>query len=124
MPRSVNRNHFRFEEGVGPPPKRKPRKGQNLLPQPWQYVGRGSPLGNQYRPHSAGNDGEALSREGALELYRRWLWQKIRSNDPRVMLAMRSISADTALVCSCAPKTCHADIVVRAWEWLRTQGLV
>ena len=124
MPRAVNRHHFRFEEGVGPPPKKKPRKGQNLLPQPWIYVGRGSPLGNPYRPHNAGHDGEALSYDGALELYRKWLWQKIRVNDRRVMLALRSITAETALVCSCAPRPCHADIVARAWAWSRAQGLL
>jgi len=129
VPTVVNRYHFRFEEGVGPPPKKKPRKGQNLLPQPWMYVGRGTPLGNPYRPHNAGYDGEELTRDGALELYRRWLWEKIRANDPRVMLALRSIRDETALVCSCAaapgkpPKSCHADIVARAWHWLREQGL-
>jgi len=126
----VNRNHYVYVEGVGPPPLKKPRKGKNFLPTPWQYVGRGTPLGNPYRPHSAGHDGEELTREGALELYRRWLWQKIRANDPRVLLAMRSIDEDTALVCSCAsqpgkpPKPCHADIVARAWDWMRAQGLV
>ncbi len=124
VPRVVNRHHFRYEDGVGPPPKVKPKKGQNLLPNPWQYVGRSSPLGNPYRPHNAGHDGEELTRDGALDLYRRWLWQKIRANDRRVLLAMRSITEETALICSCAPKSCHADIVVRAWEWMRSQGLV
>lgn len=124
MPTVVNRNLFKYEDGVGPPPKRKPRKGQNFLPKPWVYVGRGTPLGNPYRPRRASHDHDELTREGALDLYRRWLWQKLRSNDRAVMLQMRSITDDTHVVCSCAPSSCHADIVVRAWIWLREQGLL
>lgn len=118
MPKVVNRHHFRYVEGVGPPPKVKPRKGQNYLPAPWIYVGRGTPLGNRFKPT------REVTRDEALASYRRWLWERIRANDPMVLLAMRSIDQDTALVCSCAPKTCHADIVVRAWLWMREQNLV
>lgn len=131
MPSVVNRHHFAYVDGVGPPPKKKPTRGKNYLPAPWIYVGRKvhghpgeSPLANPYRPHGAGFDGEALTHDGALELYRRWLWQKIRTNDPRVMLALRSITDETALVCSCAPRPCHADVVAKAWVWLKGQGRI
>jgi hypothetical protein len=131
MPIVVNRHHFMYVDGVGPPPKKKPRKGKNYLPAPWIYVGRkvsghpgGSPLANQYRPRSASFDGEAVTHDAALALYRRWLWQKIRGNDYSVLLAMRSITDDSALVCSCAPKACHADIVLRAWQWVRARGML
>jgi len=118
MPKVVNRHHFVYVEGVGPPPKKKPRKGKNFLPQPWIYVGRGTPLGNPFRP------GNETSHADALASYRRWLWDRIRRNEPAVMRAMRSIDQDTALVCSCAPNACHADIVMRAWHWMLEQRLV
>jgi hypothetical protein len=124
MPAVVNRHHFKYVEGVGPPPKRKPRKGQNFLPDPWIYVGRGSPLGNPYRPSSASHGQEALDHQGALQLYRRWLFEKIRAGDWRVMLAFRSITEPTSVVCSCHPKPCHADIVVSAWNWMRNNRMI
>lgn len=118
MPLVVNRHHFVYVEGIGPPPKKKPRRGKNFLPQPWIYVGRGTPLGNPFRP------GNEMSHADALASYRRWLWDRIRRNDWKVMLAMRSIDHDSAIVCSCAPKACHADIVLRAWHWMVEQKLV
>lgn len=124
MPHVVNRHHYRYVEHVGPPPKKKPRKGQNLLPDPWIYVGRGSPLGNPYRPTSASHHSEELTHDGALQLYRKWLYDKIRGNDRRVLQAMRSITEDMALVCSCSPRPCHADFVARAWHWMSTNGML
>jgi hypothetical protein len=120
MPRSINRHHYRWVEHVGPAPtpKKMPKKGKNTLPQPWLYVGRPSPLGNPF--HFQRGD----LREDLLEQYRLWLWQKIRENDWRVMLALRSITEETALVCSCAPKPCHSDVVIRAWNWMREKGLL
>lgn len=81
-------------------------------PQPWVYIGRGSPLGNPYTVAEHGLD--------ALELYRRWLWNKITSRDPDVMRALREISPRHSLVCSCKPRPCHGDVVVAAWHWLES----
>lgn len=121
----MNRHHFVYVEGVGPPPKKKPTKGRNFLPAPWIYVGRKvvgvpgeSPLANPYRPD------RTLSHDEALRLYRRRLWNLIRNNDWRIMLAMRSITDETALVCSCAPRPCHADVVQRAWIWMRDNHML
>jgi len=50
----------------------------------------------------------------------RWLWAKIKSRDPDVMRALREISARHSLVCSCAPRPCHGDVVVAAWRWLNS----
>ena len=94
MPTVVNRHHF---------------KDTSEIPRP--DVGRGTPLGNPYTRQKHG--------EEALALYRRWLWSRIQERDPKVMRALRAIRADLHLVCSCAPRPCHADVIVRAWEWLR-----
>jgi len=96
VPTVVNRHHY----------KGKP------LPKPWMYIGRGTPLGNPFTVREHG--------DAALELYRRWLWDKIRSNDEDVLCALRRITRSHTLVCSCKPRPCHGDIVVRAWEWLQT----
>lgn len=96
-PTVVNRHHYR-----------------NGLPQSAIYIGRGTPLGNPYTMAEHG--------ERALDLYRRWLWAKIRSHDPSVMAALRQIGSRSLLVCSCKPRPCHGDVVVKAWLWLREQG--
>lgn len=96
MPTVINRHHYRGGK----------------LPQPWMYIGRPTPLGNPFR-HPEHPD--------ALERYRVWLWERIREQDDGVMRMLAEIRAETHLVCSCAPRPCHGDVVVRAWEWLQLQ---
>lgn len=92
MPTVVNRHHYRGKR----------------LPQPWMYIGRGTPLGNPFR---------YPEHPDALEQYRSWLWWRIRERDDGVLRMLAQIRPETHLVCSCAPRPCHGDIVVRAWEW-------
>lgn len=94
-PTVINRHHF---------------KG-NPIPEPWMYIGRGSPLGNPYTVREHG--------ERAMEMYRRWLWKRIRAGEPNVMKALRSITPGHHLVCSCAPRPCHGDVVLAAWKWMQ-----
>lgn len=99
MPTVLNRHHFHKSE----------------IPHPWMYVGRGTPLGN---PYSVDEHGLA-----ALGLYREWLWKKIATNDAEVLKALFQIQPDHGLVCSCAPRPCHAEIIVSAWTWCHEHGV-
>jgi len=99
-PQVVNRHHYR-------------RTG---LPRGARYIGRGTPLGNPYTVAEHGSS--------ALELYRKWLWKKIRQRDVAVMEEMRRIKPGDLLVCSCKPRPCHGDVVVAAWTWMRREGLL
>lgn len=96
MPHVVNRHHFKS-----------PPAGAI-------YVGRGTPLGNPYTL-------DGRTREEALDLYRQWLWKKICAYDHDVLQMLDRIKESTPLVCSCAPKSCHADIVCAAWTWMREE---
>jgi hypothetical protein len=92
----INRHHF---------------KGQRL-PQPSMYIGRSrtsrpSPLGNPYTKAEHGED--------ALGLYRKHMRAKIDAGDVAVLRALNSITPDHSLVCSCAPRPCHGDVVVELW---------
>ena len=86
----------------------------------WVYVGRenrryalrASRLANLY---SVGTYG----RTDAIDLYRWWLWDKIDGGDPMLIVDLNSLTDDTVLVCWCKPKICHADVIVRAWEWMQ-----
>lgn len=77
------------------------------------YCGRPSPLGN---PFHIGRDGD---RQEVIEKYRRWLWEKIKTNDAAVVDSIRSLKPDSVLGCWCHPLPCHCDIIIRAWEYLQ-----
>lgn len=114
VPTPVNRHHYSYVQGVGPGQASKSHKAKRELPQPWIYCGRGSPLGN---PYTYGSYGEL-----ALPKYRAWLWDRLQRGDTRVWIALRSITGDTALVCSCVPKPCHVTIICDAWRWAEREG--
>ncbi len=95
----------------------------------WQYVGWShrayglpdSPLANPYTCAPTYRRGRirVASRAEAIEAYRRWLWQHLCAQTPEVLAALRTIGPETVLLCWCAPRGCHAAVVVRAAAWLR-----
>lgn len=89
------------------------------------YVGRampaicGSVLGNPYKvkPHGAYELDESLC------LYRRWLWQHLRSETGAVygeLLRLKRLAkqGDLTLICWCEPAPCHANIIKSCLEWM------
>ena len=78
------------------------------------YIGRPSVLGNPYK-------GE---RSQVIAQYRTWLWNEINKKSQVLteLLRLKEIAevADIALICWCAPKPCHGDIIKNCIEWLRT----
>ena len=89
----------------------------------WIYVGRrnptlelpASPLANPFKIS------KSLSRQAAIEAYRRWLWKRIQAGDASVLTALHAIDDDSVLVCWCSPEPCHAEVIARAAAWLRQQ---
>ncbi len=94
---------------------------RHQMQRPWPktavYVGRGHPLGNQF---VIGRDGD---RDAVIEKYRRWLWEQIKAENSVVVDALKALSEDSQLVCSCAPKRCHAEIIRDAWNWMKAGGV-
>jgi hypothetical protein len=92
-----------------------------------EYIGRPSPLGN---PFIIGPDGD---RDEVIAKYRRWLWLQMDAPDSPALAELNRLTDlhDTGeplvLVCWCAPKPCHGDVLSNAITWLsaaRTNGLV
>ena len=79
------------------------------IPHDAVYVGRGSRWGNPYR---IGRHG---SRNDVIESYRTWLWSEIRSG--RLSLDELRALDGRDLVCWCAPKRCHAEVLRCAIAW-------
>jgi hypothetical protein len=91
----------------------------------WVYVGRpnlhyglpGHPLANPYIESLYG-------RENCILRFKVWIWNKIKARDEVVMDALKNLSADSVLVCWCAPKPCHAEIIEKAWRYCKQEGLI
>lgn len=87
------------------PVERKPRV-LNLyadrIPRDAVYVGRGrgSKWGNPFR---IGQDG---ARDEVIAKYRQWIMRQ-----PRLLAALRELEGKD-LVCFCAPRACHADVLL------------
>ena len=71
------------------------------------YVGRPSPLGN---PFEIGPDG---GRAEVIQKYATWLEGRLRDRDAVVLTALMSIRPGQSLVCHCAPKRCHAEVIAQ-----------
>lgn len=85
------------------------------------------PLAN---PYVIGKDG---SRSQVIELYRKWLWQHIKSwqdegNINPVVAELLTIrdriknGDHITLTCWCHPLPCHGDVIICCVKWLISQG--
>ena len=86
-----------------------------------EYVGRPSVLGNKFRIL------KDVPRARVIQKYKRWLWDKIKSRDKKVIdeltrLKAIAVSGELVLGCWCTPKACHADIIKAAIEWSINKG--
>ena len=73
-------------------------------------------------PYAIGTDG---TREEVIRKYREYLVSRIERDDKRVINALRGLREHSSLVCSCAPRPCHGEVVRDIWEkGFRNQPLV
>ena len=104
--RVLNLYHLPREQPVPPPGtvyigRASPGRG---LPQ--------SPFANPFylRPGS----GDEVRAE-VIDRYRKWLWGEIRAGRISVQALLDLRGKD--LLCYCAPKACHGDVVAKAVQW-------
>ncbi len=96
----------------------------------WMYCGwanrrlglNTSPLANPYscRPNARSERIKVDTRDEAVERYRKWLWSQIKTRHVAVIEALMDVTPCTTLVCWCAPKRCHCEVISRAATWLNT----
>jgi hypothetical protein len=89
----------------------------------WFYIGRtnkqaGLPQSHLANPYKVQDFGGQCG--ATLPHYRRWLWQRIQAGDEPVIGALKTIDAQTVLVCYCKPGPCHGDVVQAAAAWMRS----
>ena len=86
------------------------------------YIGRagqGRPgrWGNPFRVRRGCTDAE---RQHAVDRYRGHLWSELRAG--RVALPELAALAGRTLLCFCAAKACHGDVLAEAAVWARAHG--
>jgi hypothetical protein len=74
------------------------------------YVGRGSPYGNPFS-HMKNTTArfQVATREEAIERHIQWLF----SLEPSDLREIKQALKGKDLVCFCAPKPCHGDVLLR-----------
>ena len=85
------------------------------------YIGRGGVLGN---PFTSIKDKQTKaeficdSREESVESFRKYIEEKIASKDKKICDELNRIykMPQSNLVCFCAPKPCHGDVIKRIIE--------
>ena len=84
-----------------------------------------SPLANPYteKPNARRDRIRVASRDEAVKMYREWLWEQICANNQRVLDELHQVTPTTTLICWCAPKRCHCEVISRAADWLRHKSL-
>jgi hypothetical protein len=87
------------------------------LPKNSVYVGRGTFFGNPYVIDVHGNRSQVIAQ------FHEDVKAKLANEDPVFITALRGLSQDTDLMCSCAPKPCHAESIAWGWRQLHKQGL-
>ena len=73
------------------------------------YIGRGTPWGN---PYKIGVDGD---RATVISRYRTWLWAMILNGN--ISINDLADLKGQNLICHCAPRACHGDVLKNAVEW-------
>lgn len=74
----------------------------------------GTALGNPYNPKNFPDPAECLVK------YRKHLWKEIgisRASTMYVLAAIRALE-NPVLVCSCAPRPCHGDVIAEDWRFI------
>ena len=81
-----------------------------------EYIARPSPLGNPFYMSSE------AERDSVCDRYEAWLDRKIAENDVLVMselsrlMAIHQKTGELTLVCWCAPRRCHGDVIKAVLE--------
>lgn len=77
---------------------------------------------NRYRREPQIKNNIVFLSDDPIADFRRWLWYQIRL--PGVVCGLINDMArhgDGILLCWCAPKPCHAEVIARAIDWDRRQ---
>jgi|LakMenE01Jun11ns_1017448.scaffolds.fasta_scaffold9763505_2 hypothetical protein len=81
------------------------------------YIGRRSPLGNIFS-HLPNTEAKVkvANRDEAVDKYEPYLREQIKLGNRKICDALNTVyrrakEGDTNLVCFCAPKRCHGDVI-------------
>ena len=89
---------------------------------PGEYIDRRSPLGNPFKMH------KPEDRDDVIKQYRVWLSRQLSGAEDielnqRVLDELKRLlhiaqNKQLNLICWCAPKACHGDVIKACLEWM------
>lgn len=85
---------------------------------------KGSPLGNPFHLK------DESERDNVIQKYRIWLWNHIKAGTPEIvneLLRLYNLALkqdELNLICFCAPKACHGDVIINCIYWMEKQKKV
>ena|SRR3990167_9936499 len=85
-------------------------KYKDGIPDGAVYIGRPTKWGNPFVM------GRGLSREFVIEQYREWLFER-----PELIEAAKRELSGKDLICYCAPKACHGDVLIEVANGLMSR---
>lgn len=96
------------------------------------YIGRGSVLGNPFThipKEFTKAEFQVRTREESINSYRIWIKEKIEQKDYQILsflkeLAQTYLEHDIHLVCYCAPKSCHGEVIKEIVESMVNDVLI
>ena len=77
------------------------------------YIGRGTKWGNPFVVYSK----DPEEREFVIKEYEKYLWEQIKAGN--ITLDELIALDGKRLACSCKPRSCHGDILVKAITWAK-----
>lgn len=88
------------------------------------YIGRGSILGNPFTHFDLSKtkaEFHCATREESINSFEKYIIQKIQNKDSKICSELnriykRALEGDVNLVCFCAPKSCHGDVLKKIIE--------
>ncbi len=91
-------------------------KYKDTIPQGAIYIGRGSPWGNPFTHLESNVPGtiQVIDRATSIVNYNAWIYRrfKMEQEPPSIALIKKKLR-NKDLVCFCAPKQCHGDLLLR-----------
>ena len=95
----------------------------NLEPS-YFFIGRPNTLGNPFYLKSE------KERDEVVLKYRKYLWKKIKAKDSKICSKLNEIKqyylqkGEVSLVCWCAPKKCHGDVIKNCLIWMIENNII
>jgi hypothetical protein len=112
-----------FAEAISVLSKKSGAKGTYIGRNGKKYGEIDSPLANPFQMNYEAD------RDWVIQQYRQWLWKEVKKGEGKVwdelirLLGQLRSGQKLKLVCWCAPRKCHGDVIKACLLWMLREGI-